>query len=248
MTPEDRAAGLIRDLVTLMYRADWTTLSLAAEIAKFDDFSAYMRMVQPARPSWALPAGPHPPGRPGDRRDRRPGGAEANQGREDEDEADDDEDDGFEPSGSRREQSLRLLLAPGGRFRAETHSSRGRASVRVSDGQTEWGLDEGGRPGAPSVSAAVPPDQAPCAELLCPACTAVRVRPSRPDEDFRIEVPAGTRVVADTGTLLDEADAPAPVQAAAQLAGKAFKGAVRLGSFLESVRGQAGPPGPGDRG
>jgi hypothetical protein len=165
MTPADRAAGLIRDLVTLMYRADWTTLSLAAEIAEFDDFSAYMRMVQPPRPSWAPRAGPHAPGRPDDRRDRRPSGAGSDEGGED----DEEEDDDFESAGSRREQSLRLLLAPGGRFRAETHSSRGRTSVRISDGQAEWDLDEGGRHGAPSLSTAVPPGQPPCAELLCPA-------------------------------------------------------------------------------
>ncbi len=64
----------------------------------------------------------------------------------------------------------------------------------------------------------------------------VTIRPPRGPADFAIDIPAGTRVLHDSGGLLDEADVPAPVKAAVQLAGKAFAGAIKVGSFLESLR------------
>jgi hypothetical protein len=74
---------------------------------------------------------------------------------------------------------------------------------------------------------------------LCFELRGVSARPPREDVTFRIDVAAGVRVVPDTGRLLDEANAPAPVKAAADLAGRAVAGAVAAGSFLGSIRGRA---------
>jgi hypothetical protein len=134
----------------------------------------------------------------------------------------------------------------------------------VQDGRAGWPIRIGQRWAAGSAAAAmsaIPGDAVIDAELgvlLRLTCeqagrparqqtlTAVRVAPSRPDDDFRVVVPPGTRVVPGTGTMLDEAGAPAPVQAAAQLAARAYKGAFRIGSLLESLR-RADPPGSGHR-
>ncbi len=59
----------------------------------------------------------------------------------------------------------------------------------------------------------------------------VTVRPLRGPAEFALDIPAGTRVLHDSGGLLDEADVPAPVRAAVQLAGKAFAGAVKVGQL-----------------
>lgn len=64
----------------------------------------------------------------------------------------------------------------------------------------------------------------------------VTVPAGRSPHDFTIDIPAGTRVDKDTGGLLDEAEVPAPVKTAIQLAGKAFTGAAKVGSFLDSLR------------
>jgi len=72
----------------------------------------------------------------------------------------------------------------------------------------------------------------------CLELRGVSVRPPREPATFRIDIAAGTRVVPDTGRLLDEANAPAPVKAAADLAGRAVAGAVAVGSFLGSIRGR----------
>jgi hypothetical protein len=138
-----------------MYRADWTALSLAAEVAEFEDFSAYMRMTQPSRPDWMPRTGPYQrgwPGRPADRQRSEPQRDDAGGDEFDADESDADEpgvdaetaDEDLGQSGAVREQRLRLLLGPGGRFRTEADSSRG------SDSR-------------------LPPAGPPCPELLCPA-------------------------------------------------------------------------------
>jgi hypothetical protein len=56
---------------------------------------------------------------------------------------------------------------------------------------------------------------------------------------FRIQIPAGTRVIHDSGGLADELNIPAPVQAAVHVAGKAIGTAARVGGFLDSMRRQA---------
>jgi hypothetical protein len=73
---------------------------------------------------------------------------------------------------------------------------------------------------------------------LCFELRGVSVRPPREPATFRIEVAAGTRVVPDTGRLLDAVNAPAPVKKAADLAGRAVAGAASVGSFLGSIQGR----------
>jgi hypothetical protein len=73
---------------------------------------------------------------------------------------------------------------------------------------------------------------------LCLELRGVGVRPPREPAAFRIDIAAGARVVPDTGRLLDEANAPAPVKAAAHLAARAVAGATAAGSFLGSIRGR----------
>jgi hypothetical protein len=145
MSADGHVPAPIRDLVALMYRADWTALSLAAEVAEFEDFSAYMRMTQPSRPDWMPRTGPCQrgwPGRPADRQRSEPHRDDAGGDEPGVDAEPADEDLG--QSGAVREQRLRLLLGPGGRFRTEADSSRG------SDSR-------------------LPPAGPPCPELLCPA-------------------------------------------------------------------------------
>jgi hypothetical protein len=78
---------------------------------------------------------------------------------------------------------------------------------------------------------------------LCLELRGVSVRSAREPATFRMEVAVGTRVVRDTG-LLDDANAPAPVKAAADLAGRAAAGAAAVGSFLGGIRSRR----PGQRG
>ncbi len=81
---------------------------------------------------------------------------------------------------------------------------------------------------------------------LCLELHGVSVRPPREPAAFRIAIAAGARIVPDTGRLLDEANAPAPVKAAADLAGRAVQGAVAVDSLLSGIRrrkpGQHGKP------
>ena len=188
MAADDPEPAGLPDLVALMYGADWTTLSLAAEIEVFDDYAARQRMLEPPRPPWA----PRPrvghrsgPGRPAARSDRGPAGPNPESDQQD-----------FGPDETPllvTKATMRLLLAPGGRFREETRSDRGDLGVRGFDGRLTWcaGGDEdydreadeedADRDWSPSVSPALPP----CAELMCPAWLPAR---------FRLEL-AGSTVV-----------------------------------------------------
>ena len=100
-------------LVELMYQADWTSLSLALEVREFEDYEAQARAFAP-RPPWLPESGPaanrasRPPP-PDLRRDPDP----------DDDDLDDELDAADEPHQSQREHAYRLLIAPGGRFRAD---------------------------------------------------------------------------------------------------------------------------------
>jgi hypothetical protein len=58
------------------------------------------------------------------------------------------------------------------------------------------------------------------------------VRPQSEPGDYRVAIPAGTRVVKDSGTVLDEVELSAPVQTAVQLAVKGLGTAARVGGFL----------------
>jgi hypothetical protein len=64
------------------------------------------------------------------------------------------------------------------------------------------------------------------------------VRPQSEPGDYRVTIPAGTRVVKDSGTVLDEVELSAPVQTAVQLAVKGLGTAARVGGFLQSLRQQ----------
>jgi hypothetical protein len=74
--------------------------------------------------------------------------------------------------------------------------------------------------------------------------TDLTVRPRSEPADYRVTIPAGLRVVQDSGTVLDEVELSAPVQTAAQLAVKGLGAAARLGGFLQSRRQQGKNPGP----
>jgi hypothetical protein len=63
-------------------------------------------------------------------------------------------------------------------------------------------------------------------------------RPRPEPADYRVTIPAGTRVVQDSGTVLDEVELSAPVQTAVQLAVKGLGTAARVGGFLQSLRQQ----------
>lgn len=158
-------------MVVLMYRADWTTLSLIAEVREFEDYSARSRMREPSRPPWAPRPGPGHragPDRASAHRVRWPAGDE-----------EDEDDDEPEELSTVHEGICHLLLAPGGRFRLETNADRAYGSASMSDGRVTWilgeeedeDLDEDQDEDADAASAgpSVKPAEQPCAELLCPA-------------------------------------------------------------------------------
>jgi hypothetical protein len=142
-------------LVELMYRADWTSQSLALEVREFDDYAARARAFAP-RPPWQPESGPaaarasrRPP--PDLRRDPDP----------DDDDPDDEIYEADEPHQNQRERAYRLLIAPGGRFRADD-----------SDGQFAGSAGPEG-PESPEGSAGLPgwPRHdmlPPCLSLLMP--------------------------------------------------------------------------------
>ena len=53
MPGDERVPAEVLDLVRLLCQADWTQLSLAAEITEFTDYQASERMEEARRPSWA---------------------------------------------------------------------------------------------------------------------------------------------------------------------------------------------------
>jgi hypothetical protein len=69
-------------------------------------------------------------------------------------------------------------------------------------------------------------------------------RPQSTAAEFQPEIPAHMRVVQDSGTMLDEAELPAPAQTAVRLTVSTLKTAARVGGFLESMREQRKRPGP----
>jgi hypothetical protein len=172
MTVDARVQADMQDLVALLYQADWTKLCLTAELTEFTDHRAHLRMQEAHRPPWVPRPGQQPGAGPG--RTARGSGRPA-------DVDDDEEDDEADPDElpTTREESRRLLLAPGRRFRLETRSGRGFTTVVISDGQvtcdsyhdasdSDRGRDGDGDEGGdalPKLSPAGPP----CAELLCPA-------------------------------------------------------------------------------
>jgi hypothetical protein len=77
--------------------------------------------------------------------------------------------------------------------------------------------------------------------------TGLTTRPQASAPEFRLEVPPGSRVLRDSGTMFDEAELSAPAQTAVTLTVKAVSAAARVGGFLESLRDAGKRPGPGQR-
>jgi outer membrane lipoprotein-sorting protein len=139
------------DLVVLLYRADWTRLSLSATVREHLDRALLDKLCKDwgTRRHGRTPDQP-PPWWPGWL--RRPW--------HDQPEHDDPEDD--DPEEPVGESSHRLLLAPGGRYRLEP-AAGDESGLIVSDGQSRWHISEG----AAERSRADGPARA--AELLLPA-------------------------------------------------------------------------------
>jgi hypothetical protein len=167
----------VTDLLALVYRADWTTLSLAADVDEYLDYDARRRMHERQRPH----RGPMRPGEPGRASARRVRWVPSH----------DDSGDGPEVEiedelPAAHEETHHLLLAPGGCFRQESLFG-----VKMSDGRVTWTTYEDGpddldddeddddsddvwAQAAPGEAAAAErvassPAQPPLAELLCPA-------------------------------------------------------------------------------
>ena len=74
-------------------------------------------------------------------------------------------------------------------------------------------------------------------------------RAPRDPSEFVVPIPAGTPTVADTGRMLDEANAPPWLKTAGNLAGRALTGAMTVGSIADQIRrrksGRDGQSGPG---
>lgn len=180
MGADDHIGTDITELLALVYRADWTTLSLAAEVDEYLDHDARWRMHRRQRPQRA----PRRPGEPGPGSARRVRWVAGPDGGGDGPEAEIEEDE----RPATHEETHHLLVAPGGRFRQESL-----LGVRTSDGHVTWttyeddsdDLDEeevddgaddvwaeaadSGEAAAAAERVASSPAQPPLAEMLCPA-------------------------------------------------------------------------------
>jgi hypothetical protein len=121
----------VSDVVRLLHRADWTRLSLAAEVNIGIDPVLSWKRAQAARPPWQLRNTPEPEG-PGGFRSRR----------------------------------LRLLIAPGRRYREEDEDS---GWVAGCDGERRWDQGGPGQPGAQDPAEMSGDPVPPLPALLCPA-------------------------------------------------------------------------------
>jgi hypothetical protein len=104
--PDERGVPTIAGLVELLYRADWSRLSVAVDVTEFDDFDVRRRIGESRRPPWA------PSPRPG-----RPARTALRWEADDDDQGEEDEGPHEEEPWSEGEVTYRLLIAPGGRFR-----------------------------------------------------------------------------------------------------------------------------------
>jgi outer membrane lipoprotein-sorting protein len=129
----------VPDLVSLLCRADWTGLSLSADLTTGTDRVVLEQMYASAhRTGFMAAAWPsqQPPDSPAEQAESQPGEAKRN--------------------------SSHLLSAPGGRFREETSGPGVPVILRLSDGASYWHAN---RKVIPSSGQATPPGD----ELLCPA-------------------------------------------------------------------------------
>jgi len=121
----------VSDVVGLLYRADWTGLSLAAEVSTGIDPVLSRKSTQAAMPPWQLRKTPEPEG-----------------------------PDGF------RSRRLKLLIAPGRRYREEHEDS---GWVSGCDGERRWDQGGPGQPGAADPAEMSGDPVPPLPALLCPA-------------------------------------------------------------------------------
>jgi hypothetical protein len=121
----------VPDVVGLLHRADWTRLSLAAEVSTGIDPVLSWKSAQAARPPWQLRKTPEPEG----------------------------------PDGL-RSRRLKLLLAPGRRYREEHEDS---GWVSGCDGERRWDQGGPGQPGAQDPAEMSGDPVSPLPALLCPA-------------------------------------------------------------------------------
>jgi hypothetical protein len=121
----------VSDVVGLLHRADWTRLSLAAEVSTGIDPVLSWKSAQAAGPRWQLRKTPEPEG----------------------------------PDGL-RSRRLKLLIAPGRRYREEHEDS---GWVSGCDGERRWDQGGSGQPGAQGPAEMSGDPEAPLQALLCPA-------------------------------------------------------------------------------
>jgi hypothetical protein len=196
MAGDDRASVTVLDLVELLFRADWTSLSLAADLTEFEDFEVRRRMAASRRPAWIPQDAVGTAGRNSGSSTRsgpRDDHQETAAGAEDED----DEDDGIGRPRV-RELSCRLLVEPGGRYRetwitarpARDAESGSPASADPDSGSSpRRNPDSGSPPGAGrdlDRSESWSRAGMPWDELLCPAWLAA---------GFELEL-AGSAIIA----------------------------------------------------
>jgi len=105
MAADEHPPVSVPDLVELMYRADWSTLSLALEAAEFDDYDVRSRMMASHAPPWLPLAGPAA--------GRRQAGL-----------GPDDEEADVAAVHAVGDRTFRLLIEPGGRFRADSTAGK----------------------------------------------------------------------------------------------------------------------------
>jgi hypothetical protein len=123
----------VPDVVRLLYRTDWTGLSLAAEVNTGIDPGLNWKSTQAAMPPWQHRNTPEPEGLGG--------------------------------FSSRR---LKLLIAPGRRYREQDEDS---GWVSGCDGERRWDQHGPGQPGTQDPAEMSGDPEAPLPALLCP-CTA----------------------------------------------------------------------------
>ena len=143
------AVADLKTVIGLLYRADWTKLSLSAEVRSESDRDLWLSRLRATRPP-GFREGPATRPKAGGDGSQPPW----------------DEGPGEEPGGHRSVRAT-LLIAPGGRYRLEPGDDPS-GQVRGSDGERGWMWY---RPEAPPPSSApVAADLAPpYPELFCPA-------------------------------------------------------------------------------
>jgi hypothetical protein len=156
MSPQEADVPDLPELVALLYRADWTRLSLSARATQRRDKDVHLRLRDLAQAERDQELGPVP----GFLRPR---------------------DDSLHDGPEWPETQVNILLAPGGRYRV-SHSDRDPA--RVCDGESEWDISDGTAhrvllPGPPFRGLLRPRWLLACYDLSITATTEAAGRPAR---------------------------------------------------------------------